>query len=72
VVRYAIEQGKEIHDLSMEELKQFSRRFSEDLFPLLEPRQMIDRRVSPGGTATENVQGAIGAAKRVIAEEMGK
>ena len=72
VVRYAIEQGKEIHELSLEELKQFSRRFSEDLFPLLEPRQMIDRRVSPGGTATENVQGAIEAAKHVIAEEMGK
>ena len=70
VVRYAIEQSKEIHELSLEELKRFSRHFSDDLFELLEPRQMIDRRVSPGGTATENVRAAIKKAKGVIAAEM--
>ena len=69
VVRYALEQQKEIHDLSLAELKKFSRRFSEDLFELLAPQKMIDRRVSPGGTATENVRVAIEEAKGVIAEE---
>jgi argininosuccinate lyase len=69
IVRYAMEKGKEIHDLSLEELKGFSRRFSEDLFGLLEPRQMVDRRVSGGGTSTKNVRAAIDEAKRVVAVE---
>ncbi len=69
VVRYALEQDKEIHELSLAELKEFSKLFSEDVFELLTPRQMIDRRLSTGGTATKNVLEAIQKATKVIAEE---
>jgi argininosuccinate lyase len=69
VVRYALEQDKEIHELSLAALKRFSKLFSEDVFELLTPRQMIDRRLSTGGTATENVLEAIQKAKKVIAGE---
>lgn len=69
LVRYATEAGKEIHELPLTELRRFSKLFSEDLYPLLDPQQMIDRRVSTGGTATRNVRAAIDEAKRVVAAE---
>ena len=62
-VRYALEQKKELHDLTLKELKSFSAIIEEDIFDLMQTRQMIDRRKSFGGTATETVLAAINAAK---------
>jgi len=69
LVRYAIEQGKEIHKLSLKELEKFSKLFSDDLFDILSPAQMINRRQSIGGTAEKNVLLAIEKAKSEIADE---
>jgi argininosuccinate lyase len=69
LVRYAIEQGKEIQELSLKELEKSSKLFSEDLFDILSPAQMINRRESIGGTAEKNVVLAIEKAKSEIANE---
>jgi argininosuccinate lyase len=69
VVRYAMGQNKELHELSLKELKKFSRLFSEDVFELLTPPQMVNRRLSTGGTASKNVIRAIQKAKKVIGRE---
>jgi argininosuccinate lyase len=69
VVRYAMGQDKELHELSLKELGKFSRLFSEDVFELLAPAQMVNRRVSTGGTARKNVVQAIRKAKKVIGRE---
>ena len=67
-VRYALEKKKELNELTLKELKSFSSLIEADLFDILETRQMIERRKSFGGTATENVLAAIAAAKKDLAE----
>jgi argininosuccinate lyase len=69
VVRYALGQDKELHELTLEELGAFSGLFAEDVFELLTPLQMINRRLSTGGTASKNVVRAIQKAKKVIGRE---
>jgi argininosuccinate lyase len=70
MVSYAIDNGKELHDLSLKELKSFSSLFKKEVFNILTTQQMIDRRVSFGGTATKNVMAAIGEAKKNLTKEM--
>ncbi|MFZ7124776.1 MAG: argininosuccinate lyase [Desulfobacterales bacterium] len=69
-VAYAIEHGRELHELSLETLKSFSKMIEMDVFEVLTVQQMIDRRTCEGGTATENVRGEIAEAlKHLDAEE---
>lgn len=68
-VSYAIEKNKELHELSLEELKSFSSLITEEIFNILEIKQMIDRRKSFGATATENVMAAIKEAQGKLEEE---
>ena len=61
-VAQALSQGKELHELSLDELRQFAPAVGPEIFDLLQPEQMIDRRRSAGGTATDQVKAAIAAA----------
>lgn len=65
-VNYAISVTKEIHELSFKELKSFSDLISEDIFDFLTTEQMINRRKSYGGTASDNVKAAITQAKKQL------
>lgn len=67
-VGYALENNKELHDLSLDELKSFSSLIQEDVFDTLSTAAMIDRRKSAGGTATENVRSAISDARQMLKE----
>jgi len=68
-VGYAISRKKELHELSLQELKSFSPLVDADVFSKLTPEQMVDRRRCYGGTASENVRATIETAKeRLIAE----
>lgn len=66
IVRYAIDKNKELHDLSLEELQSFSALIQKDIFDVLTPKQMIDRRTSFGGTATKRVKAAIREAEKQL------
>ena len=72
VVRFAMEQGKELHELTVDELERFSKLFGKDIFDLLTPDQMVNRRVSKGGTAKENVMQAIQKARQTLEQEATK
>ena len=63
-VRYALDKKKELHELSIKELQSFSSEIKEDIFKFLDTKEMINRRKSAGGTATENVKAAIKKAKK--------
>ena len=65
-VSYALGEGKELHELSIGELKTFSDKISEDIFDCLTVESMIERRVSDGGTAAHKVTEAISAAKKEL------
>lgn len=65
-VAYSLHRKKELHELSLEELKTFSSLISEDIFDFLTVEQMIGRRKSFGGTAEENVRAAINEAEKQL------
>jgi len=67
-VGYASSRKKELHELTLEEMKSFSTLIAEDIFGILTPEEMINRRTSFGGTAQENVKAAIQAARQRLVE----
>ena len=71
-VAYALSQGKELHELSLEALRGFAPGVGAEVFELLGPEQMIARRRSYGGTATEQVTAAITRAQECLAQEEGQ
>ncbi|MBN1930022.1 MAG: argininosuccinate lyase [Desulfobacterales bacterium] len=68
-VSYALRNNKELHELTLNELKSFSSLITEDIYDILTPQQMINRRKSFGGTATENVIAAVEAAEKQLDKE---
>ena len=68
-VAYALGQGKELHELSLEELRGFAPGIGPEVFDLLSPEQTIDRRRSYGGTSTDQVEAAIAQARECLDRE---
>lgn len=68
-VQYALGLKKELHQLTIKELKSFSSLISEDIFSYLSVEKMIDRRKSHGGTSKKTVMEAIENAKVRIEKE---
>ena len=68
-VAYALGAGRELDQLRLDELQQFSALIKADIFDHLTLEHMIDRRQSPGGTATQNVARAIADARKALAGE---
>jgi len=65
-VAYAASKKKELHELTLKELKSFSSHFKKDIFSVLSIEQMINRRKSIGGTALECVKAAIKKAEKEL------
>ncbi|MGD9733427.1 MAG: argininosuccinate lyase [Desulfamplus sp.] len=51
--------SKELHELSIEELKSFSDLIEEDIFDFLSIEKMLSRRITHGSTSYENVKKAV-------------
>jgi argininosuccinate lyase len=70
-VAYALDHGKELDQLTLEEMRRFSAAVDADLFAALTVEQVVNRRTSKGGTATANVRAAVDlAADRLAAETL--
>ncbi len=65
-VSYALGKKKELHELTLEELRSFSTRIQKDVFGFLAVPAMIKRRLSHGGTAADNVKAAIASAQNKL------
>jgi argininosuccinate lyase len=63
-VLYCIQQGKFLLDISLEEFKQFSPLFDEDIYAVLQPEQVVAARNVYGGTAFHQVKDAIARAEQ--------
>ncbi|CCK80616.1 argininosuccinate lyase [Desulfobacula toluolica] len=61
-VAYALDQAKELNDLTIEELKVLSELIDEDVYGFIAIDKMISRRISYGGTGFDNVKKAVGKA----------
>ena len=62
VVQWCVAEGKELHQLTLQEWQQFSPLFEADLLPRLTLEAAVDRRQSYGGTARKNVERQLRAA----------
>lgn len=65
-VRAALQQKKELHELSLKQLQSFSALIQADVFDSLSLKQLIDRRTSFGGTASKRVKAAIKKAEQQL------
>jgi argininosuccinate lyase len=67
LVGYAEFQGKELWELSLTEIQRFASQVGPDIFDWLNIENVVARRQSPGGTAPERVEEALGR----VEEELG-
>jgi argininosuccinate lyase len=70
-VTYAMERGKELDELGLEELQSFSALIREDVYEALTPGAMVERRRSHGGTAPGEVRRQIEKAGKDLLREEG-
>ncbi|ERN52540.1 argininosuccinate lyase [Alkalihalophilus marmarensis] len=66
LVLTAIEKGVYLLDLTIEEYKQASDLFSEDIFEVLQPKTVVARRNSAGGTGFEQVKLALTKVDKIL------
>lgn len=66
-VRYGIEHNKDLTEMSLAELKQFSDKINEDVFAVLTLEGSVNARNHQGGTAPNQVKEAIKKAKKILA-----
>jgi argininosuccinate lyase len=69
-VAHALDEGNELHELTLQKLKTFSKLIKKDIFNLLKPESLVNRRSSAGGTSAENVRKAISKATARLDAEM--
>jgi len=70
-VRFAIDKGCELGNLTLEDLQQFGSEFDADFFPAITLRATIDCHNVIGGTASNQVKTALGIAQKEV-ETLGK
>ena len=56
MVLFALDQKKELKDLTLKEMKGFSRQIGKDVYGWLEPKASVQRRSLRGGTGTDAVK----------------
>ncbi len=66
IVKYCIENNKSLDELSIEEFKDFSEKFDEDIFEFISLKNVINRRNSYGGTSIKQVVFQINEAKKFL------
>jgi len=64
ITAYLLEKGKRPEELTLEELKEFSNLYEEDVLEILSAENVADRRKPFGGTAKEDLLKRIEVAKR--------
>lgn len=66
VVAYCLDNGKELSELTLDELKRFSDVIKDDIFSLLTIQGSVDSRQSAGGTSTKSVEQALTKAEETL------
>ena len=64
IVLLAMDRKKTLKELTLKELREFSRQITKDVFEWLDPASAVDRRNLPGGTGREMVKLSLARAKK--------
>ena len=68
-VRFCVENGKDIPDLTLEEFRQFSTAIDQDIFDYVTLEASVNARKATGGTAREAVAREINLARQTLREK---
>jgi len=66
MVLFALEQKRELNQLSLKEMKGFTKKISKDVYDWIDPVLSVKRRNLPGGTGPDAVKKALEKAKEEI------
>ncbi len=66
MVRYCLEEGKELESLTPEEMRKFSKVIDENIYTVLDLKHSVDSRNSAGGTSLQQVRQAISSAEEEL------
>ncbi len=66
IVRYCLEEGKELESLTLDELRGFSKVIDEKIYTVLDLKHSVDSRNSVGGTSLQQVRQAISDAEEEL------
>ena len=66
MVLVAADQGKELHEFTLDKMKSFASHIDEDVYEWLDPSASLERRNIPGGTGPEMVKKSLGKAKEEL------
>jgi argininosuccinate lyase len=66
IVLLAVDQGKELHDLTLEEMKGFAEKINKDVYKWLDPALTVKRRNILGGTGPDMVKRSLKKARREL------
>jgi len=66
MVLFALEQRKELHELTLNEMHRFTGQVKQDVYEWLEPASSLDKRNMPGGTGPAVVRKSIDKAKQEL------
>ncbi|EPM87940.1 argininosuccinate lyase, partial [Pseudomonas syringae pv. actinidiae ICMP 18886] len=66
-VKYGVETGKDLAEMSLEELRQFSNQIEQDVFAVLTLEGSVNARNHIGGTAPEQVRAAVVRGQELLA-----
>lgn len=67
MVLFAADQGKELHDLTLDELRSFTKKINKDVHQWLDPASTVKRRDIYGGTGPNMVKQSLEKARRELA-----
>ncbi len=66
MVLFAVDQGKELHDLTLEEMKGFEKQIEQDIYGWLDPASSLERKNIPGGTGPDMVKKSLKKARKEL------
>lgn len=66
IVLHAIKTKKSLQELKLDEYKTFSPLFDKDVYSIIQPKAIVQRRNSPGGTSPLQVKNALKKAKKQL------
>ena len=66
LVSRCLSEGKALNDMQIDEFKQFSAAFSEDIYESLDPETCVKLRNIPGGPAPDQVKSSIEASRKAL------
>ena len=66
-VKYGVQTGKDLAEMSIDELRQFSDQITDDVFAVLTLEGSVNARDHIGGTAPNQVRAAVARGKNLLA-----